>query len=241
MDGVAVFSASATQRSNHCKHSDSHGERIISRLAISLGHPRHTQTRCTPVMAHCGIAVDHPANAAVVARINRSLAIEDRPRLIRRIEEMLADRPDPAVARALQKLRDDTPDPPRPASEPPGSVDRMALGTHPDIVDHLWSIGRGLPTDCCWVSYRQPVLAHSMTGVIFGLGIGTLGYALRLPPLVAAEAATAGATRTRPCVSLDGPVTFSLDAYGPDWWFGLWRSEEDHRWSHLAYEHFGAV
>jgi hypothetical protein len=192
-------------------------------------------------MDHCGIAVDHSANAAVIARMNRSPVIEDRPRLIRKIKAMLAKRPDPAVARALHRLQDDRPDPPQPPSESPGGVNRLALGTHPDIIDHLWSIGHGLPTDCSWVAFRQPVLAHSMTGIIFGLGIGTLGYALRLPPPVAAEAAAAGATRTHPCSSLDGPVTFSLDDYGPDWWFGLWRPDEDHRWSHAAYAHFGAA
>ena len=117
----------------------------------------------------------------------------------------------------------------------------MALGTHPDIVERLWAIGRALPTDCRWVAFRRPVLAHSRTGIIFGLGIGTLGYALRLPPPLGAEAAAAGASQTREWTGPEGPAVFSLADYGPDWWFGRWRADEDRRWSEAAYAHFGAM
>jgi hypothetical protein len=108
-------------------------------------------------------------------------------------------------------------------------------------VERLWAIGRALPTDCCWVAFRRPVLAHSQTGIIFGLGIGTLGYALRLPPPIGAEARAAGASQTRAWTGPEGPAAFSLADYGPDWWFGRWRADEDRRWSHAAYAHFGAM
>lgn len=150
-------------------------------------------------------------------------------------------RPNPAIAHSIYKLENNLPDPPKPPSEPPGSIDRMALGTHPDIVDHLWSIGRSLPRDCSWVAYRQPVLAHFVTGIIFGLGIGTLGYALRLPLHCAAQAEASGATKTRNIKGAEGPWTYSLSDYGSDWWFGIWRPEEDARWSRAAYDHFGAM
>ena len=189
---------------------------------------------------HRGIALAHPANAAVIARITRPVVI-DRPRLIARLAALQAKHPQPAIARALEKLRANIPDPPKPPSESPAGVDKMRLGTHPDIIDRLWSIGRALPTDCCWVAWRQPVLAHSVTGIIFGLGIGTLGYALRLPPAAATEAEAAGALRERRYRSVDGEATFALAEYGAGWWFGTWRADEDRRWSRAAYDHFGAT
>ena len=192
-------------------------------------------------MAHRGIAIDHPENAAVIAHLSRPAVIRDRAGAIRKLEQMLAERPDPTIARALEKLRNGIPDPPRLASQPAEGADRMALGTHPDIVDHLWAIGARLPTDCSWVAFRQPVLAHSVSGIIFGLGIGTLGYALRLPPALSAEAMASGATQTRTWTAPDGPRTYSLAKYGPDWWFGLWRTDEDERWSRAAYDYFGAM
>src|SRR5215813_4718265 len=139
-------------------------------------------------MAHCGIALEHPDNARLIARMATPHVIEDRPGLIEKLEQLQAKRPSAAVARVIFRLRNNIPDPPAPASEPPESVDAVGLGTHPDIVERLWKIGRKLPTDCAWVAFRRPVLAHSATGIIFGLGIGTLGYALRLPPACESEA-----------------------------------------------------
>jgi hypothetical protein len=192
-------------------------------------------------MTHCGIAIDHPANAALLAHMAGPTIVHDRPGLVQKLERLQEQRFSPAIDDALHRLRNDIPDPPRPPSEAPGSVDTLTLGTHPDVVERLWAIGRALPTDCCWVAFRRPVLAHSQTGIIFGLGIGTLGYALRLPPPIDAEARTAGASQTRAWTGPEGPAAFSLADYGPDWWFGRWRADEDRRWSHAAYAHFGAM
>lgn len=191
-------------------------------------------------MTHRGIAIDHPANAAVIAQLSRPTIVHDRAGLIETLERLQEKHFSQVIDNALHRLRNDIPDPPTP-SEPPDGVNRFALGTHPDIVDRLWKIGRNLPTDCCWVVFRRPVLAHSETGIIFGLGIGTLGYALRLPPLIVAEAAASGATQMREWRGPKGPVTYSLAEYGPDWWFGRWHADEDRRWSQAAYAHFGAT
>ncbi len=190
-------------------------------------------------MAHCGISLEHPDNAEVIARLTTPHVIADRPGLIQKLEELQEKRPTPAIARALVRLRNNIPDPPVPASEAPESINPMGLGTHPDIVEHLWKIGRKLPTDCAWVAFRRPVLAHSDTGIIFGLGIGTYGYALRLPPDCVGEAQASGAHQAR-AVGAKKDETYSLAEYGPDWWFGRWREDEDRRWSQAAYAYFGA-
>jgi hypothetical protein len=192
-------------------------------------------------MTHRGIAIDHPANAAFVAHMSRPSIIHDRPGLIRALERLQEKCFSRAIDRALQRLRNDIPDPPTPPSEAPEGVNRLTLGAHPDIIDRLWKIGHELPSDCCWVAFRRPVLAHSESGIIFGLGIGTLGYALRLPPLISAEAMASGATQIRQWTGPEGPEAFALSDYGPDWWFGRWSAEEDRRWSNAAYAHFGAI
>jgi hypothetical protein len=191
-------------------------------------------------MAHCGVSLEHPDNAGVIARLTKPHAIEDRPGLIRKLEQLQEKQPSAAVERVLFRLRHNIPDPPVPASESPQSVNPMGLGTHPDIVERLWKIGRSLPTDCAWVALRRPVLAHAATGIIFGLGVGTLGYALRLPPELAGEAEASGAQQARSGLGVKKDETYSLTDYGPDWWFGRWHEDEDRRWSQGAYVHFGA-
>src|SRR5579862_9082734 len=105
--------------------------------------------------AHRGVALEHPGNAAVIARMTRPVVVA-RPRLIARLEALQAKHPQPAIARSLERLRNaggDVADPPKPPSEAPGEVDPMRLGTHPDIIDRLWKIGRALPTDCAWIAW----------------------------------------------------------------------------------------
>ena len=68
------------------------------------------------------------------------------------------------------------------ASRSPDGVDTWKLGTHPDLVEHLWfGITAGLPDTCHWVAHGRPVLVRPDMGVIFGLAGGTNTLALRLP------------------------------------------------------------
>lgn len=188
-------------------------------------------------MTHVGIALAHPKNAAVIARLAGPPVI-DRERAIRSIERLQARRFSAPLAKSLDRLRDPRPDPPQIPSQSPDAVDRMNLGTHPDIIERLWNIGRRLPTDCRWVAFGRPVLAHSRSGVIFGLGIGTFGYGLRLPPSLSGEALAGGAMFEMPYRGLDGPRVFTLRDYGEDWWFGRFAAGDD-AWASAAYDHFG--
>jgi hypothetical protein len=95
-----------------------------------------------------------PDNGAVIARLTRPYAIEDRPGLIRKLEQLQEKHPSAAVERVLFRLRNNIPDPPVPASESPDSVNPMELGTHPDMKPdvHFWHDSDVLrcPPDCRW-------------------------------------------------------------------------------------------
>jgi hypothetical protein len=193
-------------------------------------------------MTHVGVALDHPANAQALARLRYRKPV-DREKLLAKLEALPPKAMSPALTRALERLRagePDPPEPPRPPSQSPAEVDTLQLGTHPDIIDRLWGIGRRLPEDCAWVSFRQPVLAHARTGILFGIGVGTLGFGLRLPPDLSAAAQARGLSFTAGFRDLDGPQVFSLRDYGEDWWFGRWTPDDD-VWARAAFDFFGAM
>ena len=71
-----------------------------------------------------------------------------------------------------------------PLSTKPGDVKDpyYELGTHPDVVEHLWDrLGPALPEDCRCVVLGAVALAQPRSGVVMALGLGT-NYALRLTP-----------------------------------------------------------
>lgn len=137
-------------------------------------------------------------------------------------------------------------DPPREREEDPAAVadPYYTLGTHPEIVERLWDeLGGQLPQKCRWVLYRNPVLVHPRTGVVFGFAGGSLTYALRLPPPAHAAAIRAGAATVHdyPAYPELGVAasTFDLAGFGPEWVFGRWlKGEED--WCCAAYQYAAA-
>jgi hypothetical protein len=190
-------------------------------------------------MSHIGIAVDHPLNAQIIAALTARPSEGERLAAIRSLEETLAQRRSPVLEKSLQKLRDNKPDPPLAPSQSPEGVDMMSLGARPEIVEDLWRLGRALPTDCRWVAYRRAVLAHSRTGIIFGLAVGTFGIVLRLPEDATPLAEAAGGTREWAYKAAQGQKTFSALKYGPDWW--LFRPGADASGpAGAAYDWFGA-
>jgi hypothetical protein len=69
-------------------------------------------------------------------------------------------------------------------------VDRLVLGAHPDLVDHLWGLLGDEASGCaCVVDGRSfPLLASPRSGVIFALAGGTSTLAFRLPQPELSEA-----------------------------------------------------
>lgn len=101
------------------------------------------------------------------------------------------------------------------ASAAPASVDAWQLGAHPDWVEYLWQqLDAGLSTRCAWVVHGRATLVRRSSGVLFGLALGTIGVALRVPTARQAELGIGAAQRTHRLQ--DGQV-FALDTLGPDW------------------------
>src|SRR5262245_13650305 len=87
----------------------------------------------------------------------------------------------PANAPILAYLHIDTPESAQ--TYAPDQVGWMALGTHPDLVEHLWNMGKAVDADTpCVINLRSsPLVTHPKTGVIFAMAGGTHTMALRLP------------------------------------------------------------
>jgi hypothetical protein len=118
---------------------------------------------------------------------------------------------------------------------PPSSdVDRLHLGTHPDVVDWLWdTLNRALPADGRWLVFDGPALVHPTSSVILAAGIGTQ-YALRLLPEDLAAAVASGSELVHAFrtvgTALDLPGTF-----GAEWAFGRY-DEREPAWLRASYE-----
>ena len=109
--------------------------------------------------------------AYVRARLAKIFARETAVQIDARVAKFLADetakpvRPTPPLGQPLGQVKDPL----------------YGLGTHPDIVEQLWRLDSGLPASCRWVVWGYPALAHPLSGVIFAVGFGTIGIAMRLP------------------------------------------------------------
>jgi hypothetical protein len=117
---------------------------------------------------------------------------------------------------------------------PSADVDRLHLGTHPDVVDWLWdTLNAALPADCRWLVFDGPALVHPGSGVILAAGIGTQ-YALRLRLADLATAVEGGSELQHVFrtvgTTLDLPATF-----GAEWVFGRFDDREP-AWLTARYE-----
>ena len=84
------------------------------------------------------------------------------------------------------------------------------------------------------------VLAHSQTGVIFGLAIGTFGISLRLPDAAVEAAKAAGGTQRLTYRSGCTEKTIPTLEFGPDWWLFTGAGDIE-ALARVAYDHFGAL
>jgi hypothetical protein len=119
-------------------------------------------------------------------------------------------------------------------------VDRMILGTHPDLVDYLWKLGASLPGPCaCVVDGRSfPLLSHPESGVVFAVAGGTNTLGLRLPgPELAAALDVPGFGREY--VYPSGPVRAA--ELGDDWALVRSYAAENAERCRRAFAHAGTL
>jgi hypothetical protein len=141
------------------------------------------------------------------------------------------------VERLLQKIATGPIKSDPPLSQSLAEVDDpwYGLGTHPDIIEHMWKLDDTLPRSCRWVFWGGPALVHPQTGVVFAVGFGTIGYVMRLPPHVLAQAMPEQASQV---VRRNPTYKFDISAGGPEWRFVTTRAP-DAEWCRAANEFAG--
>jgi hypothetical protein len=100
----------------------------------------------------------------------------------------------------------------------------LNLGTHPDIVEYMWTkLCVLLPADCRAIVHRTPALVQPDSGLVFALGYGTQ-YLLLLIGKDFDAARAAGYRNEQTWTG--GRKTLSEETFGPGWLFGAWGKSE---------------
>ena len=151
----------------------------------------------------------HPSNAQVLAYLRNPYDVITGPKagVFRAAREQ-----DLAAGRLLQ-------------DQAPDSINRLNLGTHPDLVERFWTtLTLLVPEPCQWVVYGGPVLCHPANGVIFGWAGGSTNYALRLPQPQREQALQAGAKTVSRYSTKD---ELDVTHIGLEWVLGNFNASED--------------
>ena len=128
-------------------------------------------------------------------------------------------RPDPPMGQPLEAVADPW----------------MGSGTHPDIIAEMWSLDDALPVRCRWVFCGGPALVHPVSGVVFAVGFGTIGFVVRLPEAVRSAASPDPASAM---VAGAPGRTFDISPAGPEWRF-LRSQAPRQAWTRAAYDFAG--
>jgi hypothetical protein len=108
-----------------------------------------------------------------------------------------------------------------PVSEP---YAYLTLGSHPDIVEYVWTaLCASLQADCRAIVHGTPALAHPDAGIMFAFAYGTQ-YLLRLFGTDLDAARAAGYRNEQTWAG--GNKTNSEEVFGPGWLFGAWGRNE---------------
>ena len=188
---------------------------------------------------HRGVAEHDPRNRALIVffkpnEVTRESAREMLPRSLPRASPADIER---RVEDTMRRIAAGPVKPPAPLSQSPQEVDdpHYGLGAHPDIIEQIWALDDLLPERCRWVVWGRPALVHPRTGVIFAVGFGTIGFVLRLPPVVLTDA-DAGLAST---IRTGNPgQQFDIAPAGPEWRFVAPRAPQVD-WCRKAYDFAG--
>jgi hypothetical protein len=99
----------------------------------------------------------------------------------------------------------------------------------------MWALDDALPRRCRWVFWGGPALVHPTSGVVFAVGIGTIGLVMRLP-----EPVLAAADPGLAAIAVKGARgrTFDIAAAGPQWRF-VRRGAPTLEWARAAFDDAG--
>jgi len=185
-----------------------------------------------------GVNAADPRNAGPIAHFRpKEVTAESAAASLRAANPRLSEADIAArVARLMAKIASGQFRPPPPISQSLADVADPwhGLGTHPDIVEAMWRLDDALPERCRWVFWGKPALVHPLTGVVFAVGIGTIGYAMRLPAEIRAAAAPERASAR---ITRNRTQTFDVSGAGPEWRFMMPPTPAE--WYRAAYEDAG--
>jgi hypothetical protein len=195
----------------------------------------------TTPAAHRGVAQDDARNRGPIALFRPQEVTRESARdlLSRSLPHASATEIETRVDSLMARIARGPVKPPAPLSQSLQEVDdpHYGLGTHPDIIERMWKLDDALPQRCRWVVWGKPGLVHPRTGVIFGMGFGTIGFVLRLPRglLATADPGLAYA------VQHGNPgQSFDIGPAGPEWRFISARAPQAD-WCRQAYDFAGAA
>jgi hypothetical protein len=137
---------------------------------------------------------------------------------------MKLDETYPANLALIRHLSDRNPNAAPLASPESEPYAYLNLGSHPDIVEYLWTtLCTSLPADCRAIVHGTPALVHPDAGIVFALAYGTQ-YLLRLTGADLDAARAAGYRNEQ--IWAGGNKTNSEEVFGPGWLFGAWGKSE---------------
>jgi hypothetical protein len=185
---------------------------------------------------HLGVAENDPRNRGPIAFFKPKKVTEDsvRESLARLLPHAPREKIETCVRHIMDAIAAGPVKPPPPLSLSLAEVDDplYGLGTHPDIIEHMWALDQSLPQSCRWIFWGHPSLVHPQTGVVFVVGFGTIGYVMRLPSAIL-KAANPEEAKT--VVTGNPGQTFDIGPAGPEWRFVTSRTPEA-TWCRAAYD-----
>jgi hypothetical protein len=121
---------------------------------MSAMRSKMSSTAMSTVAGHRGVAEDEPRNRGPIAYFKPKKVTEESARelLTRSLPRASAAQIEMRVQQVMRRIAIGPIKPPAPLSQSLEEVDdpHYGLGTHPDIIEHIWKLDASLPQRCQW-------------------------------------------------------------------------------------------